>query len=177
MSKINLKKIKSTKIYSGKVLNFFKDDILINSKIKSVREYVYFPDAAGIIPVTDDGKIILVEQYRYVNNLYSLEIPAGKKDDNETILQCAKRELEEETGYKAGRLIKLCEYFPAVSYSTEKLHLFIAKGLQKGSYKPDEDEIIKIHILPLEKILNLIKKNKIKDSKTILAILFYVSNH
>ncbi len=173
MKGIKVKTINSKKVYSGKIFDLYKDNIIINKKIKSSQEYIVYPEAAGIIPITDDGKIILIEQYRHANKTSTLEIPAGKKDPGENIIKCAKRELEEETGYKAKVLKKLCDYFPVASYSTEKLHIFIAKGLIKGSANPDEDEIFNIHLFTLDNILKLISKNVIKDSKTIISILFY----
>ena len=115
----------------------------------------------------------MVTQYRMTNKIYSLEIPAGKKDKNESILKCAKRELIEETGFKAKKIVKLIDYFPCISYSTEKLHIYIATDLEKAHQKPDEDEFLSIKKYSLEELLNLIKKNKIKDSKTILAILYF----
>ena len=174
MKKVNIKTLRSENIFSGDILTFKKDDILINT-ISSTREYVEYPEASAIIPVMNDGKIILVEQYRYANRCYSLEIPAGKKDTNESVKQCATRELEEETGYRAKKMKKLLQYFPAISYSTEILHIFLAKDLVKGRLKPDADEFIKTRILSLNEILRLIKKNTITDSKTILSILYYAS--
>lgn len=170
--KINIKKKQSQKIYSGQVLDFYKDDITINNSIEAIREYVTYPEAAGIIPIIND-KIIMVEQYRYAADCISLEIPAGKKYPDEDIIQCANRELEEETGYKSEKIIKLCDYFPSISYSTEKLHIFIAENLSTGRPDPDHDEFCQIRILSLKEIIELITQNKIKDSKTILAIMLY----
>ncbi|MBU1076346.1 MAG: NUDIX hydrolase [Spirochaetes bacterium] len=174
MKKIKIKIIRSENVFFGEILRFKKDDILINT-VRSIREYVEYPEAAAIIPVMKDGRIIMVEQYRYANKCFSLEIPAGKKDQKESIKQCAKRELEEETGYKAKKIKKLIQYFPAISYSTEVLHIFLAKDLQKGKFNPDKDEFIAIRILSMKEILQLITDNIIKDSKTILSILYYAS--
>lgn len=134
-----------------------------------------YPPAVGIIPVLPDGKIVMIEQYRYANNIVSLEIPAGKVHKNENLKQAALRELEEETGFKttSKNLKYLYTYTPAISYSTEKLTVFVAKNLTKSRQTPDEDEVIKIKILSLDEILNLIKNNKILDSKTVLSILLY----
>lgn len=170
--KIKINTLNSRKIYSGNILQFFVDKIKINS-IPAVREYVYYPEACGVIPVTDDNKIIMVRQYRYTNRYYSLEIPAGKKDKGESLIACAKRELVEETGYRAKKITKLITYYPAISYSKEKLHIYVATQLIQSKTRPDLDEFIKIEKLPLKKVLDLIKANKIMDSKTILSILLY----
>lgn len=171
--KLRIEKISSRKIYTGRVLDFFADTVRING-IKTVREYADYPEAAGIIPVLPDGRILMVRQYRYANRLFSLEIPAGKKDKKETLGQCARRELAEETGYRAGSMKKLFSYYPAVSYSTEHLHIFLAGdlGLER-SRRPDADEFLEVKAFSLDSILGMIKKNRIADSKTILSILYY----
>lgn len=173
---MQIRKLNSKRIYKGKFISFYRDEILINEKIKAVREYIEYPPAVGIIPVLSDGKIVMIEQYRYANNIFSIEIPAGKVHKNEDLKQAALRELEEETGFKTTpvNLKYLYTYAPAISYSTEKLTVFVAKNLIRSSQSPDEDEVIKIKILPLNEILNLIENNKILDSKTVLSILLYI---
>ncbi len=170
--KIKIDTLGSQKIYSGSTLQFFVDKIKINN-IHAVREYVHYPEACGVIPVTDDNKIIMVRQYRYTNRYYSLEIPAGKKDQGESLRGCAKRELVEETGYIAKKITKLITYYPAISYSKEKLHIYLAEQLIQSKTRPDSDEFIKIEKLSLNKVLDLIRDNKIMDSKTILSLLLY----
>jgi len=170
--KLKIKRLKSSKIYTGKVLNFFTDKISINN-VNAIREYVTYPNAVGIIPLIEDDKIVMIKQYRYTNNVYSLEIPAGKCEGKESLIKTAKRELAEETGYTAKNFIKLLEYYPCISYSTEKLHIFMAKDLVKKSIPPDSDEFFEVQIIKINEILKLIKKNEITDSKTILSILFF----
>ena len=141
--KAKYKKLKSTKIYSGHTLDFYKDDILINNKIKSAREYVNFPNAVGIIPILPDNKIVLVRQYRYTNGIYSLEIPAGKKDKKGTFLQTAKRELLEETGYTAKKFTKILRSIVEIievdpeqeNLKQEEAVSILAKELKKAEYK------------------------------------------
>ncbi len=173
--KIDVKVKKHEKIYTGKFINFYADDIIINNKVNTRREYIYYPLAVGIIPVTEDNRIIMVEQYRYTNDYYSLEIPAGKIDEGEALETAAHRELQEETGYDFGRLEKVYEYYPAISYSKERLIIYAAYDLIKKELPPDEDEFIEVKFFTLDEILELIKENKIMDGKTVLSILAYVT--
>lgn len=170
--RLKVKKISSRRVHKGQMLDFFVDRVSING-VRTVREYTGYPEAAGVIPLLADGRIIMIEQYRYTNRIHSLEIPAGKKEKKESIRECARRELQEETGFKAGKLIKLITYYPAVSYSTEKLTIFLAGSLLSSRGTPDRDEFIRIRVMSLDKVLDLIRKERIKDSKTVLAILYY----
>lgn len=132
-----------------------------------------FPKAVGILPVLDNGKIILVKQYRFPIKKEIWEIPAGKLRKNEKPELGAKRELEEETGFEAKRLEKIAEFFVSPGYSTEYLYLFRATGLKRGRQNLDEGEIIeKIKEFSLKEALRMIKKREIIDGKTILAIFF-----
>ncbi len=171
--KIDVKLKASKKIYEGKFINFYVDDIVINDKIHTKREYIYYPLAVGVIPITDDNKIIMVEQYRYTNQYYSLEIPAGKIDAGEDLEVAAHRELREEIGYDCKELKKVYEYYPAISYSKEKLIVFEARNLIKSELPPDEDEFISIKYFTLSEIMAMIKDNKILDGKTVLSMLTY----
>ncbi|MBN1899588.1 MAG: NUDIX hydrolase [Spirochaetes bacterium] len=172
---MDVKIIKSAKIYQGRFLSFFRDDIILKKKVKAIREYMDHPPAVGIIPFIDKDTIVMVEQYRYANDLVSLEIPAGKVNRQEELKKGALREMEEEIGYTAAMsdLIPFYTYTPAISYSREKLTLFIARNLKKTDQNPDEDEMIKVKIFKLNQIEEMIKKNKIMDSKTVMAILLY----
>ncbi len=171
--KIDVKLEKREKIYEGKFIDFYVDHILINRKVKTKREYIKYPKAVGIIPVTEDNKIVMVEQYRYTNNLYSLEIPAGKLDEGESEEDGVHRELREEIGYDARDIERMYEYYPAISYSKEKLVIYIARNLEKSALPPDEDEFILTKYYTLDELIDMIKDNKITDSKTILSLLYY----
>ncbi|MCD6423745.1 MAG: NUDIX hydrolase [Elusimicrobia bacterium] len=167
------KTLKKAKIYSGKIVNFYCDTVKLQNGKKAIREYITHRGAAAILPVLDRNKIILIRQYRYPVKKFMLEIPAGKLDRNETPLSCIKRELIEETGFKAGRIIYLLTYFPSCAISTEAIHLFAGLNLKPAKMKKDEDEFLEKIILPFGKALKMVKDKKITDSKTIIALLYW----
>lgn len=171
-SKLVERKIKSKKIYRG-VIGFNLDTVkLINGKT-ATREYSVHPGASAIIPVTDDGCIIFVEQYRYPVQAVTLELPAGKLKKGQSPLACAKAELAEETGFRAKSIKKLLEFNPSCAFSDEVLHIFVASGLKAGETHPDEDEFLNTKKIPVEKAFELVQKGKIRDSKTIIGLLYY----
>lgn len=141
------KTINSKEIFKGTFLHVLKDDVELENGARSTREFVLHPGAVAIVPITDDGKVILVEQYRYAIKQKLLEIPAGKFDSpDEDPLECAKRELREETG-KSGRrvhLFRLCIH-TTPGFSNEIIHLYLALNLRRGDSNPDEDEIINVY--------------------------------
>ena len=119
--------------------------------------------------------MILVKQHRFPHG-YVLEIPAGTLEKKEEPIKCAFRELEEETGYRAKKMIPLITYYPSIGYNTEKIHCFVASGLKKiANLKLDEDEILSVVKIDLKKLLTMIKTGKIQDSKTICAVLTYIA--
>ncbi|MDO8733532.1 MAG: NUDIX hydrolase [Elusimicrobiota bacterium] len=167
------KLIKSKKIYGGKILSFYVDDVsLPNGKIAE-REYIRQPQAAAVIPIISRQKIVLVKQYRYPIKKVTYEIPAGKLDDGEKAIDCIKRELAEETGFTSHNIKKLISFYPSTAFSTEKLHIFVAKNLKKVKAHPDEDEFIEPVIIDYKKALKWIESGKIKDAKTLIGLLYY----
>ena len=171
-SKLVERKIKSKKIYKG-VIGFNVDTVkLINGKTAS-REYTVHPGASAVLPLTDDGCIIFVEQYRYPVKTVTLELPAGKLKKGQTPLACAKAELAEETGYRAKSIKKLLDFNPSCAFSDEILHIFTATGLTQGKTNPDDDEFVNTKKIPVEKAFELVKQGKIRDSKTIIGLLYY----
>ena len=137
----------------------------------ALREVVRHKGAAAVVPVDDEGNVYLVRQHRVVVDLMTLEIPAGKLDYvGEDPLACAHRELEEETGKRAGRAEFLCELYPSVGFCTEKIQLFFATELTAGTQKLDADEFVEIEKYTLEEAIAMIHKGEIKDGKTIAAL-------
>lgn len=159
------------KIYEGKVLSLSIYTVPVN-KHKVAREIVEHRGAAAILAI-DKGKILLVKQYRFPHG-YVLEIPAGTLEKGEEPKKCAIRELKEETGYVAKKMIPLIKYYPSIGYNTELIHCFVASGIRKSSkLKLDADEIISVVKIDFKKVLQMILSGKIVDSKTICAVLTY----
>lgn len=170
-SKLVEKKIKSKKIYRG-VTGFNVDTVrLVNGKT-SFREYMLHPGASAVLAFID-GKVLFVEQYRYPVKKVTLELPAGKMKKGQNPLACARAELEEETGYKAGKIKKLLSFNTSVAFSDEVLHIYLAENLKRGKMHLDADEFVNVKLIDYEKALKMVKSGKITDSKTIIALLYY----
>jgi|DewCreStandDraft_4_1066084.scaffolds.fasta_scaffold37395_4 ADP-ribose pyrophosphatase len=166
--------IKRNKIFEGRIIKLYEDIIKIKNK-NLTRELVVHPGSVVIIPVLNEKTkdIVLIKQFRYAVNKNIFELPAGTLEKNENPLICAKRELQEETGYKAKFFKKITEIFPSPGIMTEKMHLFIAKNLMKSKQNFDDDEKIKTIIINLDKVVKMIIEGKINDAKTIAGILLF----
>lgn len=178
MSKINFKVTKSDIIFRGKVFDIRVDEIEYDSGNKGVRETILHPGGAVVVPVKDDGKIILIKQYRYPLNKFVYELPAGKLNQDENPLHCAERELEEETGYKAGSIIKLGAICTTPGFCSEVLHIYLAEFLTPGDHNREEGEYgMEIHEFTFEEINSMIAAEEIYDGKTLsglfMARLFF----
>lgn len=170
---MNYKLIKSQILYKGKVFDHQVDEIEYDSGNKSIREIAIHPGGAVIVPIKDDGKIILVKQFRYPLQKTLIELPAGKLDKGEDPLKCAARELEEETGYNAKEIEKLGQIYTAPGYCTEILHIYSAKELTPGNHHREEGEQgMEILELSLDEIEKMIANGEITDAKTIVGIYF-----
>ena len=162
---------KSNVLFKGKVFDLKVDEIEYESGNKGIREVIVHPGGAAVIPITNSGKIILVTQFRYPVQKVSMEFPAGKLDKGEDPLICAARELEEETGFKAGKIQKLGEIYTTPGYSTELLHLYVAQDLVAGEHKREEGELgMEIFELTIDEVEEKIASGEIKDSKTICGV-------
>lgn len=165
-------KVGSKLYFDGNILHVYKDDILLPNKEKATREYIKHIGAVCVIPVTKDGNVIMERQFRYPVNSVISEIPAGKLDSkDEDRLEAAKRELREETGYTADKWVDLGEYLPAPAYSDERISMYLAADLHKGSNDLDEDEFLDVCEIPLKKLVEDVLSGKITDGKTQIAIL------
>lgn len=170
----NLEEIKtsSEEIYDGALLHVYKDTVTLPNGKTAGREWIRHVGAVGIVPVTNDGKVIVEKQYRYPLGMVITEIPAGKLNSKaEDRLEAAKRELLEETGITADEWIDMGVYYPAAAYTDEKITLYLARGLHFGEQNLDEDEFVNIEAVPLEELVNGVLSGKITDGKTQVAIL------
>ncbi len=166
------KYVSSEKVYEGNLLHVFKDEVMLPNGKPGFREYIKHNGAVAIVPVTEDGKIVVEKQFRYPLNRVVTEIPAGKLDSiDEDHLEAAKRELMEETGYSATEWTEIGKFYPSVAYTTECIYLYMAKGLTKGERNLDEDEFLNVEEETLENLVKDIMDGKIGDGKTIAAVL------
>lgn len=170
------KKVISETIYTGKVLQLTKDTVELDDKKTALREVVHHCGGVAVI-VTYDDKMLFVKQYRYAKGEYTLEIPAGKLESNEFILECAKRELEEETGLTSDNFEYLGNMYPTPGYSTEVLYLYLVKDVKKviNPKACDEDENIELVEMTINEAYEKCIKGDICDAKTMYAIM-YVKN-
>ncbi len=165
------KKIGTTEIYNGRIIKVRNDDIILPDGNKADREVVSHPGGAGVVAIDGENNIILVKQYRYPYGEELLEIPAGKRDKGEDPLVTAKRELMEETGAVAQRLIGLGEVYPTPGYVDEVIYIYKAIGLTFGEKRPDEDEFVATVKIPFKQAVQMVLGGEIKDAKTQIAIL------
>ena len=162
--------VSSRRIFDGNVINLRVDEVKLENGVVAIREIVEHRGAAAIVPLLDNGEVVLVRQYRYPVESELLEIPAGTLQPNEDPKNCAVRELEEETGYRCGEIVEMGACFLAPGYSTEKIHIFLAKTLTKTQTHMDEDEKITTEAYPLKVALDKIETGEIRDAKSIVGL-------
>lgn len=160
----------SSRVYDGRIVNLRVDQVSWEDGRTATREVVEHRGAAAIVPIIHDDNVVLVRQYRYAVGTELLEVPAGIIEQGEMPEECATRELEEETGYKCNDIGKIMEFFPAPGSSTEKIHVYLAKGLTKAQMRTEEDERINVDILPVKIALQKIRSGEIHDAKSICAL-------
>ena len=165
------KQVQTETVYEGIVVNVRRDIAQLQNGNTAEREVVVHPGGVGIVPVTADGKIIMVRQYRYPMEEEVLEIPAGKLSPGEDPLDCAVRELSEETGCTAGKIVSLGAIYPSPGFSREILHLYLALDLQRGEMHLDENELLSVEEIGLETLTDMIMRNELSDAKTVIGIL------
>lgn len=169
------RKVSQKILFKGNAINFRVDEVLLPNDKRNLREFIEHPGAVAVLPILNDNKIVLVKQYRYPIKKVTFEIPAGKLcGKRDKPLQRIRRELKEETGYTAKKIIHLVDFWPTPAFSNEMLKIYLATGLKKGKSKPDEDEFLKIKKISLSHACKMIKKGQIKDAKTIIAIQMYI---
>ena len=160
----------SKTVFEGRVFSVTIDTVREDEKIYT-REVVHHPGSAVILPAFDDGTICLVRQYRHPAVRYLLELPAGTLNDKERPEEGAARELEEELGLVAGRMEKLSEFFVSPGFCEEKMWLYLATDLTATAQRLEDDEILEVVRLPLERALQMITDGEIEDAKTIIGLM------
>lgn len=157
--------------YKGIIVNVYMDKARLwdNSVVK--REVVDHPGGVTVLPVDKNGACYMVRQFRYPMQKMMLEAPAGKLERGENALECAKRELSEETGFTADKYIDLGKICTSPGYSTELLHIYLALGLHEGLSHPDEGEFLNVEKLPIDELEARIMENEIDDAKTVIAVM------
>jgi ADP-ribose pyrophosphatase len=159
-------------IFKGMIFDVGRDRLREANGLEIVREVVRHNGGAGALPVFDDGRVALVRQYRHPTGGELLEIPAGKLEVGETPLECATREVEQEIGWRAGRIEKLCEFYTTPGFCEEKLYIYLATDLQPSAQQLDEDELVEVVYLPLAGAVQMALRGEIEDSKTLIALLW-----
>ncbi len=172
MSKLKETRLSTTQVYKGSFLDVRRDQVSLPNGKTSVREWINHPGAACIIPVLPNGKIALIKQYRYPVQAEMIELPAGKLDVGETPEECARRELEEEIGYSAGKLTFVCNIHPAIGFASEKMWIYIAEDLTKTTDNTDYDEFLELMPTELDEAVQMVWDGKITDVKTIIGLLW-----
>ena len=169
---LNETRIESEEIYDGQVVHLYKDTVELPNGKCATRETIRHVGAVAIVPLTEDGNVVVERQFRYPLDCVITEIPAGKLDSkSEDRLSAAKRELEEETGLIASDWMELGDYYPAAAYTDEVITMYLARGLQKGTRNLDEDEFLNIMEVSLDELVEEIMQGKIADGKTQVALL------
>lgn len=157
-------------IYTGKVVTLNIDTVTLPNGATIDLETIRHPGAAAVVPIKDDGTVVLVRQFRHAAGGFIYEIPAGKLQPGEDPLHCASRELEEEVGYRAASFELLSSIFTAPGFADEVIHVYKATGLTKGRQQLDPDEVLDIIEMPLAEAVNKIEDGTIRDAKTIVGL-------
>ena len=163
--------VSSEEIYRGKIVHLFRDTVRLPNGRLATREVMRHAGAVCIVPLTEEGDVVMVRQYRHPFSKVLLEAPAGKLDAGETPEACARRELSEETGAEAGELEYIGDYYPSVAVLNENIRLYIARKLTFRSAHTDEDEFLRVERIPLKTLVGQVLDGEICDGKTQTAIL------
>ena len=165
------KKIKTINGYRGLIVDVDLDRIELPDGETALREVVTHPGGVGILAINDKNEAVCVRQYRYCFGEHLLEIPAGKLERGEDPLECAVRELSEETGITAGKIVPLGSMYPSPGFCREVLHIYLATGLENGEAHPDAGEFLDIVHVPFAELVDKCMSGEIRDGKTVLAVL------
>ena len=171
----SIRRVDRKLIHHGHIFDYYEDTMETSEGHRHLWDTIVHNGAAAVVAVRDDGKILLVRQYRNPVERMTLELPAGKRDSKEeSTYDCIVRELEEETGYRAKEITLLLKFTSAIAYSTEVIDIYLAKGLSRTEAHPDEDEFIDVEAYTPEELKKMIFDCQIWDSKTIAGVMAYI---
>jgi ADP-ribose pyrophosphatase len=170
-------RISSRRVYSGRIISVDVDRVRFPNGTTGELEMVRHPGASAVVPFLDDSRdsdprIILIRQYRYAANGFVHEIPAGRLDNGESPLECAARELREETGYSAKELIPLTTFYTTPGFTDERIHVFAAVGLTEGESELESDEILDLVHMPISRAMEMIQAGELVDGKSMIGLFF-----
>lgn len=162
--------MQSKRMYTGIIINVNVDTVTLPNGLTVNLEVVRHPGAAAVVPLKDDGTVFLIRQFRHAAGGFIYEIPAGKLNPGEDPAACAARELEEEIGYRAGKLELLSSIFTAPGFTDEVIHVYKATGLTTGRQQLDRDEVLDVIEMPLQEAMRMIETGAIRDAKSIVGL-------
>jgi len=162
---------KSEQMFNGRILKVYKDTVTLDNGRTVTREVIRHQGASAVLPLTEEGDVLLVRQFRYALGREILEVPAGLKEPGESPEECARRETEEETGFRPGSLTHLFDYYSSPGYCTECVSIYLAKDLTETSQHLDPDEDVTVIRMPLEEAVEKVRSGEIVDGKTIAALM------
>lgn len=167
--------LKRKKIFDGYCFRVVVDDVLWPNKKRLKRDLIIHPGISVIVPLLDQDHLILLKQYRYGAGQFLFELPAGTIDKSETPLACAKREIQEEIGYRAKKWLKLTSCFASPGFNTELINCFLASSLEKTEAALEADEILEAKIFTIRKVKKMVMEKKIRDAKSLVALFYFLN--
>ncbi|MEA3358493.1 MAG: NUDIX hydrolase [Thermodesulfobacteriota bacterium] len=162
-------------LYAGRVFKLMRENITLENGVTTNLDIVRHPGASAMVPIYDTNTVLLIKQYRHAVGSFIWEFPAGTLNDSEAPLECAKRELVEETGFNAETWEKLGEITPVPGYSDERIHVFLASDLRPARQNLDSDEVLSVHKIKLNDVVDMVNKGEIQDSKTISSLFMAIN--
>jgi ADP-ribose pyrophosphatase len=175
MGKGKARILKSEMIYKGRVFGVRRDEVREPWGVRATREVITHPGSVVVLPVTGDGRIVMIRQYRHAARVYLWELVAGRIDEGETVKEAGARELREETGYRAKRYTEFLDVFPTPGFLEERMHILLAEGLTAGKAEPEEDEKIISRVYGVAELKRMMRAGRLRDGKTIAGILYYLT--
>jgi ADP-ribose pyrophosphatase len=172
--------LSTNRLYSGRIVNLDLDSVRFPDDSVGQLEMLRHPGAAAVVPFLDppgsaDPRVVMIRQFRHAADGYIWEVPAGRLDSGEPPEACAERELEEETGMRARQLHRLTTIYTTPGFTDERIHLFLADGLEPGAEHREADEFMELHTLRWSEVLAMIERGEIADGKTLVSLLFVQS--